>query len=266
MPYPIAPVVMPADLTGVTNGQLPTNLLRTVHGGGQLHHLAARAFDALSAEAFEATGMGLTYTHGGTYRSYAQQETLFRSRYIPNGAGGGCKSWNGQQWCKKYANLATAATPGTSNHGWGLAVDTAYDSDLSDGVGPDDAAGITGHPGWSWLLANAGRFGFSWELQSEPWHLRYVNGDLVPQAVIDHEYPPTPDPAPLPEDDDMTYLFKLASGDYGVRGPSGSRRVSGEEFGQTVPPREDARIVVAGSNEEYWITKELAAYDKALGV
>lgn len=201
MPYPIAPVVMPADLAGVTNGNLPANLLRTVDGGGQLHHLAARAFTALTAAAFEATGMGLTYTHGGTYRSYAQQETLFRSRYQPNGAGGGCKVWKGEYWCKKYSNLATAATPGTSNHGWGLAVDTAYDSDLADGVGPDDAAGITGHKGWSWLLANAGRFGFSWELQSEPWHLRYVNGDLIPQAVIDFETPPTTDPDPIPDPD-----------------------------------------------------------------
>jgi len=34
------------------------------------------------------------------------------------------------------------------------------------------------------LAANATKFGFSWEvLPSEPWHLRYVAGDNVPEAV-----------------------------------------------------------------------------------
>lgn len=78
--------------------------------------------------------------------------------------------------------------------------------------------------------------------------------------------PPIQPPPPLPQgDDDMAYLFKLANGDYGLRGATGSRRVSGEEFGQTVPPRDQARQVAAGSNEEHWIGLELAAYDKSLG-
>jgi hypothetical protein len=33
------------------------------------------------------------------------------------------------------------------------------------------------------MLKNAQRFGFSWELQSEPWHLRFVAGDVTPEAV-----------------------------------------------------------------------------------
>lgn len=89
--------------------------------------------------------------------------------------------------------------------------------------------------------------------------------DLFRTDVANALYPPPPVTPPI-EEDDMTYLFKLPNGDYGLRGPTGSRRVSGEEFGQTVPPREEARQVVAGSNEEYWIMKELAAYDRALGV
>jgi hypothetical protein len=194
MAYPVAPVVMPADLAGKSNGQLPPSLLADVVGGGKLHHLCARAWRALVADAWASVQLPLTYTYGGTYRSYAQQETLFRSRYSPSGTGGGCKTWNGVRWCKKSSNLATAAVPGTSNHGWGLAVDSAWDKDLSDGLGPDDATAITSHPGWQWLLANAERYGFSWELQSEPWHLRYVAGDSVPQAVLDFEGPTTPQP------------------------------------------------------------------------
>ena len=185
--FPIAPVQMPADLVGKTNGKLAvTDLLSNVGPRGDLHHLAARAWLAL-VDAAGKQGLPLTYTYGGTFRSYAEQEALFRSRYEPGGTGGGCKNWNGVQWCKKSAKLATAATPGSSNHGWGLAVDSAFDTDPSDGLGPDDAAAIVAHPQWPWLLANAARFGWSWELQSEPWHLRYVTGDTIPQAVLDFE-------------------------------------------------------------------------------
>lgn len=206
MTLPIAPVTLPSDLAGQANGRLAPGLLRAVPGGGQLHHLAARAFAALADAAMVNASMGLTYTYGGCYRTYSQQETLFRSRYAVGGPGGGCKGWNGQTWCKKSSNLATAATPGTSNHGLGLAIDTAYDSDLSDGVGPDDAAAVTAHPGWPWLLANAHRFGFSWELQSEPWHIRYVTGDAIPAAVLEWETfrdGTNHDP----EEDDMAHLI-----------------------------------------------------------
>lgn len=205
MSFPIAPVSMPADLVGKSNGKLPDGLLSPVAGDGRLHHLAARAWNALVAAAWSEVGLPLTFTYGGTYRTYASQETLFRSRYDPNGTGGGCKTWNGVRWCKKSSNLATAAVPGTSNHGWGLAVDSAWDRDLTDGIGPDDAAGITSHPGWSWLLENADRFGFSWELQSEPWHLRYVTGDQVPAAVIAFENPPT-SPQPIQQENDMVRI------------------------------------------------------------
>jgi hypothetical protein len=199
---------MPADLAVQSNGRLPDGLLTSVDGGGRLHHLAARAWSALVADAWASVGLPLTYTYGGTYRPYSAQETLFMSRYSPSGTGGGCKTWNGVRWCKKSANLATAAVPGTSNHGWGLAIDSAWDKDLSDGLGPDDAVGITSHPGWSWLLANAERFGFSWELQSEPWHLRYVAGDAVPAAVLAFEQPtPAPPPPPPPPSGRMVDMF-----------------------------------------------------------
>jgi len=203
---PIQTVTMPTDLIGKSNGRLPTEMLTHVGPRGDLHHLAARAFVALRAAASEV-GLPLTYTYGGTYRSYVEQEALFRSRYSPTGTGGGCKNWNGTQWCKKSSNLATAATPGTSNHGWGLAIDTAFDTDPSDGLGPDDAAAITGHPQWPWLLANAARFGFSWELQSEPWHIRYVTGDNIPQAVLDHE-DVVPPPPPTKEVDMIAIDYK----------------------------------------------------------
>lgn len=240
MALPIAPVTLPRDLSGQTNGRLDSTLLRTVPGGGQLHHLAARAWNAMVADARKSGyDLPLTFTYGGTYRTYSQQEYLFRSRYEIGGAYGGCKVWNGQTWCKKLVNgkvPATAAVPGTSNHGWGLAIDSAYDTDVTDGLGPDDAAAITSHPGWTWLLANANKYGFSWEMQTEPWHVRYVAGDVVPWAVLTYEESlkpqpepvpppipePVPDPQPIPQPDlgeDMstkTILIDVHTNPYGV--------------------------------------------------
>lgn len=196
MPYVVRPVTLPANLVGVPNGKLSDDLLETIGPSGRLHETAARSWRALRAAAADA-GFNLTYTFGGTYRTYAQQEALFRSRYSPQGTFGGCKAWDGQRWCLK-GPYAMAAVPGTSNHGLGLAVDTALDLDPSDGVGPDDAVSIM--PAIPWLVANAERFGWSWEAQSEPWHLRYVTGDVIPQAVLDFERPPPP-PVPSSEVD-----------------------------------------------------------------
>jgi LAS superfamily LD-carboxypeptidase LdcB len=76
--------------------------------------------------------------------------------------------YQGKLWYLKKG-MAPMAVPGTSNHNWGIAIDIA------------NASGKR----LDWLLANADKFGFSWELQSEPWHLRYVCGDAVPEAVKD---------------------------------------------------------------------------------
>jgi LAS superfamily LD-carboxypeptidase LdcB len=201
MTLPIYPVTLPSDLAGQSNGQLPAHLLKQVHARGLLHRNAARGWAAL-VDAAAKQGLPLTFTYGGMYRDYAGQETLFRSRYAIGAGGGGCKSWdsdgNGskESWCKKSSNLATAAVPGTSNHGWGLAIDTAFDTDPVDGLGPDDAAYIAGHPQFAWFRDNIIRFGFSFELQSEPWHIRWVAGDSIPQAVLDFEAGTFPPPRP----------------------------------------------------------------------
>jgi peptidoglycan hydrolase-like protein with peptidoglycan-binding domain len=48
----------------------------------------------------------------------------------------------------------------------------------------------------NWLIGNAHRFGISAELQSEPWHWRYVAGDRIPQATLDFERGGVPIPTP----------------------------------------------------------------------
>jgi hypothetical protein len=198
---PIAPVKLPADLAGQANGQIDQTLLTDVGPSGRLHHTAARAWRAMVAAAFEA-GFQFTYTYGGTYRTLTQQTLLFESRYSPTGTGGGCKTYKGQQWCKKSSNLATAAVPGTSNHGLGLALDIAM------GTSPALASSVT-PKAVDWLIANAATYGFSAELQSEAWHWRYVTGDTIPQAVLDFEGGTAPPPTIPPTDGDtMLYIAK----------------------------------------------------------
>jgi hypothetical protein len=133
---------------GYDNGRLPASALRRSISGCRMYSPAAVAYDALYAAAQEA---GFTLEHSGCYRTYQQQVLLREARC----AQGRCKF---------------AAVPGTSMHGWGLAVDFKignralhYDDDL-----------------FVWLTANAGRFGYVHPLWArrggnlqEPWHWEY---------------------------------------------------------------------------------------------
>jgi D-alanyl-D-alanine carboxypeptidase len=56
-----------------------------------------------------------------------------------------------------YANGGLGAVPGTSNHGWGVAVD----------------ADITNPATKAWLQANGHRFGFVEAVPREPWHWEF---------------------------------------------------------------------------------------------
>jgi len=192
MTLPIVKVVLPADIVNQPNGNLDVSLLVQIHPRGKMHHTATRAWRALVAWA-GIQGLPLTFTYGGMYRTYDEQVTLFKQRYTTSYISGQpSKWWNGQWWyLRKDPNtgrsLAGAAVPGTSNHGRGLAIDTAFDKDPLDGLGPDDATAITAHPKFGLFRDNVIRFGFSYEDQSEPWHIRYVAGDKIPQAVLDFE-------------------------------------------------------------------------------
>lgn len=210
---PIAPLIMPSTLRGQQNGKLPDNLLVKIGvGNARMERTAARAFVAMFAE---ARTKGFNIKHVGDYRPYQQQLNLFLSRYEPVSfavysvtSSANRKKWdaataNGYSsvyWRKKkLANgsyPATAATPGNSNHGWGLALDIAEEYDNDTAPDPIRQAFV------NWLINNAARYGISAELQSEPWHWRYVAGDNIPQAVRQFEaaggsipVAPTPGPA-----------------------------------------------------------------------
>lgn len=199
MALPVQKVRMPSSLSAFTNGRIPSTDLTEVHPRGKLHVQAARGWGALVYDA-SLQGLPMTFTYGGMYRSYAEQEALFLRRYDRgyNSSSRSNKYWNGSWW--HLVTGAIAATPGKSNHGWGLAIDTAAGTD------PSNAVYIRSHPQWPWLLANAINYGFSWEIQSEPWHIRYVIGDLITPRIKAWEdagspgmsNPPVPPPTPTP--------------------------------------------------------------------
>jgi LAS superfamily LD-carboxypeptidase LdcB len=190
------PVTMPADLTGQSNGKLGPCHTKAVYfpglGYAGLHALAARAWEVMAVICLAETGVKLTTTGGGAYRSYEQQLSAFQTRmtlnFDPNVNRDPAitRKWNGQTWYLRKG-YAPVAAPGTSNHGWGLAIDSAI---FKDGR----ILGITSDPKvWKWLQDNAVSFGFSWEGAKpgqpgwEPWHIRYVAGDKTPQRILDIE-------------------------------------------------------------------------------
>lgn len=196
MTFPVVAVSRPAVLEGQANGRLSADILVVTPGqmGGPFVRLvepAARAWRAMCAAALEA---GIVLKASGptdSFRPYEVQERIFLQRYTTTPlAGRPTRTWQGRTYWQK-PGTAAAAVPGTSNHGWGLAVDTGVETDGDPGTESIDATAI------DWLRENAHLFGFSWELQSEPWHLRYFSGDRIPAAVLAYEQSE-------PEEDDMT--------------------------------------------------------------
>ncbi len=178
MKLPTKKPKLPTTLAKAKNGQLSDRqLVGCGIPGFKMAQPAARAMKALVALAREA-GFELTAT--GTYRSLEQQERLFRQRYsrfpLENAP---TRTWNGDVWYQK-PRTAVAAVPGTSNHGLGLAADLALINKQGRVVSlPANCV--------SFLINEAPKFGFYAELQSEPWHWTYTEGDKIPQTVLDFE-------------------------------------------------------------------------------
>jgi LAS superfamily LD-carboxypeptidase LdcB len=169
--YPVVPVKLCSCLKGVKPGELPAKLLRGIEGKGKLHHCAADAYEAMDAAA-NAAGIDLSPTsQADTYRSLETQEYGFYQRYTDKPKNKKLmkqkpRIYKGKAWYLKKG-MAPLAVPGTSNHNLGIAIDIA------------NASGAR----LAWLLANEHLYGFSHELDSEPWHIRYVAGDNIPDAV-----------------------------------------------------------------------------------
>ena len=135
---------MPAGVWGgYPNGFIPLTALCPI-GVGALRCDAAAAFSAMNEAYARAFGTPLCVT--SSYRTFDEQVRLYGEK------------------------PALAAVPGTSNHGWGLALD------LCGGVQSFGTAQ------YSWLAANAPAFGWvnpSWARpgggREEPWHWEFAS-------------------------------------------------------------------------------------------
>lgn len=203
MTLPVLPRTKPGDLSGVANGRLPDHLLVTIDMAGRAarcHPQLARALRALMNDCRQATGAELTNV--GHYRSFDAQVALLKARYVR--AASGSRFWDGSWWRKVTG--ATVATPGTSDHGWGLAIDAAV-RDPRTG----NAVGVYRSAAWAWIREHLTSYGLCWawaDEGAEPWHWHLF--EIGAPAVVAHEAgtPPTiipPDPpappvvAPTPE-------------------------------------------------------------------
>ena len=129
------PLQPPAELASFGNGRIPASMLDSIgQGDHRLAHDAAVAFKAMAADARRA---GVTLPVSDSYRSLDEQAAMVDRE-------------------GSYAEGGLAAEPGTSAHGWGLAVDLDLNARSS-----------------KWMRDNASKYGFVEDVAREPWHWTY---------------------------------------------------------------------------------------------
>ena len=132
----------PAELQAYGNGRIPGSLLTPI-GIGQ-HRLWGPAAQAFVKMRSAAAGDGVPLSVTDSYRSYDNQVLLAAEKGLTKNGG----------W---------AAVPGTSEHGWGLAVDVDVDQ-----------------RGFQWLKAHGAEYGWVQRSAREPWHWEYNGQPTTP--------------------------------------------------------------------------------------
>lgn len=146
--------------------------------GSRLTPVILANLNRLDAEFYAVWGVRILASSG--IRTDAEQEAIFRERYVPVSQVNGRRVydyrwWNGIQWAR-ISSAGTVAAPGSSNHQINVAADRRGAVDVRDS-GADAGILTAGSPRARWLVANAPRFGFNTDegyAVGEPWHLRYL--------------------------------------------------------------------------------------------
>jgi LAS superfamily LD-carboxypeptidase LdcB len=169
--YPSKRLVVPKELREIPNGKVPKKLMKTIKTGGLMWGPAADAFNRMYDAAEEA---GIYLADVGDYRPYDRQEALFLDRYRDKPQPRKpevTRTWNGKTWYLRKG-CAPAGVPGTSNHGYGLAIDIAEKDKRGQIIR------LTGKT-QKWLCLNAPTFGFYLQgndpksPEFEIWHWQY---------------------------------------------------------------------------------------------
>lgn len=161
----------------MSNGNIPDNQLVKLSTVGRLTKPAAKSYERMRIVALNVYKVDLRPTgEWDAYRERAVQEKVFFERYTLGNLNpgyntvrnGGIKTYNGKTYYKR-PNVAVAATPGQSNHGWGIAVD------------------FRNNPGaWAWLKKYGSKFGWTnteGARINEPWHWVYDGKDTRKKRV-----------------------------------------------------------------------------------
>jgi zinc D-Ala-D-Ala carboxypeptidase len=123
---------IPRDLAAYGNGRVPSSALKEVGGTG--HRLWEPAAAQLTRLVEDARRAGVHIGITDSYRSYEAQVDLARRKGL-------------------YSQGGLAAVPGTSDHGWGMAVDLDLDAKAQ-----------------AWLRSHGPAYGFHEDTPREPWH------------------------------------------------------------------------------------------------
>lgn len=127
---------IPVEFARYGNGRIPESLLAPINGSNErLWAPAAAQLNRMIADA-KAQGISIGVTDG--YRDYDGQVRVAASKGL-------------------YSQGGLAAAPGTSKHGWGLAVDLRLDSAAQ-----------------SWMRTHGPRYGFHENVAREPWHWEFT--------------------------------------------------------------------------------------------
>ncbi|MBD3878999.1 MAG: D-alanyl-D-alanine carboxypeptidase family protein [Quinella sp. 1Q5] len=174
---------LPEGVTSEMNGRMPLNKLKKIHCGGYLYIDAARAWLAMVRAAAQDNVFLSLNKPFNAYRNINRQLRVFNARYVPvdqdNLVVGAIRvEFEDKLWQLK-ANENYAVVPGTSSHGYGLAVD------IQNNKNPVVK---------NWLSQNVEQFGFVQEYDFEPWHFTYVKArEGIPARVLEIEsLPPEP--------------------------------------------------------------------------
>ena len=148
------------------NGEIPENKLRAILNESKYNFSAVNNSDGGRVRLFTDASLALdkllaAATHANiklrinsAYRTYKDQARVW---------GNNCSNAIGSGKCVPKKGEGPAAIPGTSNHGFGLAVD------LSNNSGTKLA---TSMPEYDWVAENGPGFGFK-RIASEAWHWEY---------------------------------------------------------------------------------------------
>jgi len=161
-----------------SNGNLSSADLTNLSTPGQLTDAAAASYERL-LDATDTTG---TEGRLDAYRDYQDQVDLFTTNYqtayceySPGKVD--ARTWDGDTWYRKPGKNATAV-PGTSNHGWGKAVDFqnlgGYGSsswerfaDAAEAEGWSNQEGRANDEPWHWVFGGSTSGGDEVELSDK---------------------------------------------------------------------------------------------------